>query len=203
MITRRLGKGSNGNDENGIWQCNHVLPYISRSAERRGTVIDGACRILTPQNRWIGTADTLPIMPTERRLAGFTASIIYKSADSYAGCTEGWDVDDEPSIDEPVVDRWTDQASGPKRKKRPRLSGGFFSLSGGVMRDPSGAGNRIDYLLAKMLEQPDSLYVPNIDRNLDCLYTSLQLEMIDPHRNGRISPPEDDEMRPPKSKDIQ
>lgn len=110
-------------------------------------------------------------------------------------------MDDEPSIDEPVVDRWSDEASGPK-KKRPGLHPGFFSLSGGVMRDRSGAGNRIDYLLAKMLERTDSLYVPNIDRNLDCLYTSLQLEMIDPHRNGRISPPEDDKLPLPRSKDI-
>lgn len=111
-------------------------------------------------------------------------------------------MDDEPSIDEPVVDRWSDEASGPKKKKRPGLHPGFFSLSGGVMRDRSGAGNRIDYLLAKMLERPDSFYVPNIDRNLDCLYTSLQLEMIDPHRNGRISPPEGEELPPPRPKVI-
>lgn len=111
-------------------------------------------------------------------------------------------MDDELSIDEPVVDRWSDEASNPKKKKRPGLNPGFFSLSGGVMRDRSKAANRIDYLLAKMLERTDSLYVPNIDRNLDCLYTSLQLEMIDPHRNGRISPPEDDKLPLPRSKDI-
>ncbi len=110
-------------------------------------------------------------------------------------------MDDELSIEEPIVDRWSDAASGPK-KKRPGLHPGFFSLSGGVMRDRSGSGNRIDYLLAKMLERPDSLYVPNIDRNLDCLYTSLQLEMIDPHRNGRMSPPESEKSSPPRQKDI-
>jgi len=111
-------------------------------------------------------------------------------------------VDDEPSIDEPVVDRWSDEASDPKKKKRPALNSGFFSLSGGVMRDRSGAGNRIDYLLAKMLERPDSLYVPNIDRNLDCLYTSLQLEMIDPHRNGTISTAEDEKLPASRPKNV-
>lgn len=111
-------------------------------------------------------------------------------------------MDDELSVDEPVVDRWSDEASALKRKRRPGLTSGFFSLSGGVMRDKSGAGNRIDYLLAKMLERPDSLYIPNIDRNLDCLYTSLQLEMIDPHRNGKnISTPEEEKL-PPRPKGI-
>jgi len=109
-------------------------------------------------------------------------------------------VDDELSIDEPVVDRWSDEANAPK-KKRPGLSPEIFSLSGGVMRDKSRTGNRIDYLLAKMLERADSLYIPNIDRNLDCLYTSLQLEMVDPHGNGRISSPEDDRSLPSRPKD--
>lgn len=94
-------------------------------------------------------------------------------------------MDDELSVVEPAVDRWSEEASSPK-KKRPGLYPVFFSLSGGVMRDKSGAGNRIDYLLAKMLESSDSLYVPNIDRNLDCLLTSLQLEMVNPSRRPEI-----------------
>lgn len=109
-------------------------------------------------------------------------------------------MDDESSVDEPVVERWSDEASAPK-KRRPGLHTEIFSLSGGVMRDKSLAGNRIDYLLAKMLERADSLYIPNIDRNLDCLYTSLQLEMVDPHGNGRISSPEDDRSLPTRPKD--
>ena len=103
-------------------------------------------------------------------------------------------MDDELSIDETVVDRWSDEASDAKKKKRPGLGPGFFSLSGGVMRDKSGAGNRIDYLLAKMLERPDSLYIPNIDRNLDCLLTSLQLEMINPNHRPGISRQDDEKL---------
>jgi hypothetical protein len=110
-------------------------------------------------------------------------------------------VDDELSIDEPVVDRWNGEA-GASKKKKSGLSSGFFSLSGGVMRDRSGAGNRIDYLLAKLLERPDSLYIPNIDRNLDCLLTSLQLEMIDPHRNGSVPPQDEERLNQPRPKDI-
>ncbi len=114
-----------------------------------------------------------------------TYIFIYKPADSYPGCTEGWVLPDDSRLQEPVVERWTED-SGIRRKPRPRsLSPTILSLSGGVMRSVSG--NEIDALLARMLQQPNSTYVPNIDRNLDCLYTSLQLEMIRPEMSDRES----------------
>lgn len=54
----------------------------------------------------------------------------------------------------------------------------IFTLSGGLMR-ASVTGNRIDGLLSKMIQSPDAVrYVRNVDRNLDYLITSLQLDMI-------------------------
>ena len=59
----------------------------------------------------------------------------------------------------------------------------IFRLSGGVLGPSSRTSNRIDGLLAKMLENPGSgKYLGNIDKNLDYLYTSLQLDMI-----GRVA----------------
>ncbi|MBN1678497.1 MAG: hypothetical protein JW880_08170 [Candidatus Thermoplasmatota archaeon] len=56
----------------------------------------------------------------------------------------------------------------------------ILRLSGGVIKDKTRTANRIDGLLTKMIESPSSArYLPNIDRNLDYLFTSLQLDMID------------------------
>jgi len=48
------------------------------------------------------------------------------------------------------------------------------------MRAGARTSNRIDGLLTKMMENPSSVrYLPNIDKNLDYLFTSLQLDLID------------------------
>jgi len=86
---------------------------------------------------------------------------------------------EDSRVQEPVVDRWSDEAGESRKKRRPASLGpSIFCLSGGVMK--SRAGNEIDLLLARMLQAPDTEYIPNIDRNLDCLFTSLRLEMIKP-----------------------
>ena len=48
-----------------------------------------------------------------------------------------------------------------------------------MMRANAKTSNRIDGLLMRMMEHPSSgRYHPNIDRNLDYLFTFLQLDMI-------------------------
>lgn len=55
-----------------------------------------------------------------------------------------------------------------------------FSLSGGVMRAGARTSNRIDGLLGRMMDGPSAgKYMADIDKNLDYLYTSLKLDMID------------------------
>ena len=101
---------------------------------------------------------------------------------------------DQSSTDERAAETWTEEADL-RRKRRRGLHPGFFSLSGGVMKDKSGAGSTIDYLLAKMLENPETFYVSDIDRNLDCLLTSLQLEMIKPDQLEAAPRQADEKMR--------
>lgn len=91
-------------------------------------------------------------------------------------------MDDEAGIEEPVVERWSEESQRPRGRPQPRtFSPSILSLSGGVMR--SRSGNEIDALLARMLQQSESTYIPNIDRNLDFLYISLQLDLIKPEVN--------------------
>jgi hypothetical protein len=54
-----------------------------------------------------------------------------------------------------------------------------FSLSGGAMKSGARTANRIDGLLTKMIQSPNSCkYVGDIDQNLDYLFTHLQLDII-------------------------
>jgi hypothetical protein len=91
----------------------------------------------------------------------------------------GWELEKSAKIAEPAVERWDDVSPEDKvAKTEPALD--IFSLSGGVMKTNPQTGNRIDGLLSKMLEHPDSCkYVGDIDKNLDYLFTHLQLDMID------------------------
>jgi len=53
------------------------------------------------------------------------------------------------------------------------------------MRPAAKTANRIDGLLARMLLQPGTGgYKENIDKNLDYLFTSLQLDMINMAAEG-------------------
>jgi len=87
----------------------------------------------------------------------------------------------EDKTEEPVADRWVTAGIGlePEEDVGPRGLD-IFSLSAGVMTAQSRTANRIDGLLAHLLESPSgSRYIGNIDRNLDYLFTHLQLDMIE------------------------
>ena len=60
------------------------------------------------------------------------------------------------------------------------LSSSFFNLSGGVMKEEKKSSwNSIDGLLCKLMAQSDDQrFTKHVDRNLDYLHTSLQLDMI-------------------------
>lgn len=100
--------------------------------------------------------------------------------DTYDSSGEGWDLEKDSRTEEPAVDRWEHVADIAQRTQE-AVEGclSIFSLSGGVLRDRARTANRIDGLLAKMMKSPSSVrYLPDIDRNLDYLFTSLQLDMI-------------------------
>ena len=89
-------------------------------------------------------------------------------------------LEDDVKIAEPAVDRWSAAHAALGRTNEidgsePKL----FSLSGGIMRQRVRTSNKIDGLLSRMMEHPEAgKYLPFIDRNLDYLFTSLQLDMI-------------------------
>lgn len=89
-------------------------------------------------------------------------------------------MEDEVKIAEPAVDRWSAAHAALGRTSEPRGSDPkLFSLSGGIMRQRVKTSNKIDGLLSRMMEHPEAgKYLPFIDRNLDYLFTSLQLDMI-------------------------
>jgi hypothetical protein len=66
-----------------------------------------------------------------------------------------------------------------KKNKRKTLGPSFFTLSGGILKRDPRTSNRIDSLLSRMMEEePAKAYSPHVERNLEYLYTSLQLDMI-------------------------
>ena len=104
--------------------------------------------------------------------------------DTYVSSKKGWDLETVKRIDEPAVDRWSEQPASSERDAS-AVKGDlpFFRLSGGILRANARTSNRIDDLLRKMIQdQNSSRYIPNIDKNLDYLHTSLKLDMI-----GRVA----------------
>lgn len=88
---------------------------------------------------------------------------------------------EESFVLEPAVDRWADRSRIMDRKpkeKAPEVD--FMSLSAGIMAPSQKAtSNRIDGLLSKMVENHHVVrYSKDIDKNLDYLFTYLQLDMI-------------------------
>ena len=83
-------------------------------------------------------------------------------------------------IDEPAVDRWGERsAASDTGESSVKGDLPFFRLSGGILKTNARTSNRIDDLLRKLVEDNNSSrYMPNIDKNLDFLLTSLQLDMI-------------------------
>jgi hypothetical protein len=104
--------------------------------------------------------------------------------DTYASSKKGWDLETGKRIDEPAVDRWSERsAASDANESSVKGDLPFFRLSGGILRANARTSNRIDDLLRKMVQdQNRSRYMPNIDKNLDYLHTSLKLDMI-----GRVA----------------
>jgi len=86
-------------------------------------------------------------------------------------------------IDEPAVDRWSERSAASEANES-SVKGDlpFFRLSGGILKTNARTSNRIDDLLRKLVEDNSSRYMPNIDKNLDYLFTYLKLDMI-----GRVA----------------
>jgi hypothetical protein len=101
----------------------------------------------------------------------------------------GWELEKSTRIAEPEVERWGDVSVAPEVNARdPDAALEIFSLSGGVMKPTAQTANRIDGLLFRMLEHPGSCkYVKDIDKNLDYLFTHLQLDIIERVANDTAS----------------
>ena len=84
-------------------------------------------------------------------------------------------------VSELVLDRWDEEQSEETEREQAGME--VFRLSGGVMGPATRTSNRIDDLLVRMLAyQGSNKYLGDIDKNLDYLYTSLQLDLI-----GRVA----------------
>lgn len=94
-------------------------------------------------------------------------------------------MESEERVDEPAVDRWEGIGqTAVANERRDIASRDIFRLSGGVMAPQARTSNRIDGLLSHMLERPtSSRYIGDVDKNLDYLFTHLQLDMLE--RIGR------------------
>jgi hypothetical protein len=104
--------------------------------------------------------------------------------DTYASSKKGWDLETVKRIDEPAVDRWSERSAASDAGES-SVKGvlPFFRLSGGIMKTNARTSNRIDDLLRKLVEDNNSSrYMPNIDKNLDYLFTYLKLDMV-----GRVA----------------
>jgi hypothetical protein len=104
--------------------------------------------------------------------------------DTYASSKKGWDLETVKKIDEPAVDRWGERSAASDVSEPSVMEDlPFFRLSGGIMKANARTSNRIDDLLQKLVENHNSSrYMPNIDKNLDYLFTYLKLDMI-----GRVA----------------
>ena len=122
--------------------------------------------------------------PRCSRFAPTPEILIYKSMDTYASSKKGWDLETVKRIDEPAVDRWSERSAASDAGES-SVEGvlPFFRLSGGIMKTNARTSNRIDDLLRKLVEDNNgSRYMPNIDKNLDYLFTYLKLDMV-----GRVA----------------
>jgi len=121
---------------------------------------------------------------------------IYKSDYTYRGCTEGWDLTEESLVLEPAVDRWAELsrfADTKPKEGEPKID--FMRLSAGVMAPRHRAtSNRIDGLLSKMVDTSHVVkYSEDTDKNLDYLFTYLQLDMINILAENCTREPDDPE----------
>lgn len=107
----------------------------------------------------------------------------------------GWELEykREPAVS--TASSEDEVPEGPrKRPRRKSLGPSFFTLSGGILKRDPRTSNRIDALLTRMMEQPEpTRYSPHVEKNLDYLHTSLQLDMISMVAEDYVPPPPDDE----------
>jgi hypothetical protein len=90
---------------------------------------------------------------------------------------EGMGLEKGARAAEPVLARWDEGFSEEPYDANDGTE--IFRLSGGVI-GPAKTSNRIDGLLGKMLvNQNSGKYLGDVDKNLDFLYTSLQLDLIE------------------------
>ncbi len=114
----------------------------------------------------------------------------------------GWDLGSVRSQSEQEDGAELDVPVSPRRRpRRKSLGPSFFSLSGGIMKRDPRTANRIDALLTRMMEQETPApYSAHVERNLDYLYTSLQLDMISMvAEEYRLQ--DDDDLPPPPPED--
>jgi len=83
--------------------------------------------------------------------------------------------------DEPTGDVLPDRKPGQKRDGMSGSYDKFFALSGGILRAGPSArtSNRFEGLLGQMVSHPAAgTYSRDVERNLDFLHISLQLDML-------------------------
>jgi hypothetical protein len=84
-------------------------------------------------------------------------------------------------VSELALDRWDEELSDELDQEQVGIEA--FRLSGAVFGPATKTSNRIDDLLTRMLRHPGlGKYLGNVDKNLDYLYTCLQLDLI-----GRVA----------------
>ncbi len=92
---------------------------------------------------------------------------------------KGWDLESISKLDEPIVDRHSEVLENPAKRRKNTLGPSFFTLSGGILKREHRTSNRIDSMLSRMIEtSQEESSSPHVDKNLDYLHTSLQLDMI-------------------------
>lgn len=82
---------------------------------------------------------------------------------------------------EPVGDdSQSDELRKQNQPRRDYWNTSFFDLSGGILREQrSSRGAPLDDLLYKLMSHtPNTRLAKHVDRNLDYLHTSLQLDLI-------------------------
>jgi len=103
---------------------------------------------------------------------------------------------EESLVLEPAVDRWAELsrfADTKPKEREPKID--FLRLSAGVMAPRHRAtSNRIDGLLSKMVDTNHVVkYSEDTDKNLDYLFTYLQLDMINILAENCTREPDDPE----------
>jgi hypothetical protein len=86
---------------------------------------------------------------------------------------------EEKRVHQSVEDQLSDAVTVIDPAEQPLEELSIFSLSAGIMKPAAKTANRIDGVLARMLLEPGTgRYLQDVDKNLDYLFTSLQLDMI-------------------------